>query len=346
MLKLVGVALVALAVALPAAAQQVAATIVTGPAGSTDLRIGQDIAAVAASCGVTLAVRESAGAVENMRAVRDRPATQLGLVQSDVLEYFRTFADDDPDLRRPTRGTRVAFPLFPEEVQVLARRDIAGLADLAGRRVATGDADSGTRVTADLILDLAQVEPAERVALAPEAGLAALLAGEVDALFVVAGAPVPMLETAAIDPQAFHLLPLTGPELTAAYAPGEIAAGTYPFVTEAVPVVTVRSVLVTFDFDPRANSYQAASCRLLGDVGHLLLTRLDTLKADGHPKWRSIDPGDLPEGWEVSACVLQGLDPAYDFTCRRPDGSTEREGADGGDANSMFRQRVCARTGC
>jgi hypothetical protein len=294
-------------------------------------------------------VRESAGSVENMRAVRDRKATQLGIVQSDVLEYFRTFAPDDPDLRRPARGARVAFPLYDEEVHVLARRGIGGLGDLAGKRVATGVEGSGTKVTADLILDLAQVEPGERVELAPEAGLEALLAGEVDAFFYVVGAPAELFQSDRIDPQEFHLLAMDQPNLQAAYTPAVIAAGTYPFVTEPVPVVAVRAVLVTFDFDARENSYQAGSCRMLADLGHLILTRLDELKAKGHPKWREVNLGDLPEGWQVSACVLQGLDPAYDFTCRKPDGTAVREGSEGtaGDAtNALYRQRVCARIGC
>ncbi len=333
----------------PVAAQEVAANIVTGPAEGTDLRIGEDLAAMAAECGVTLGVRESAGSVENMQAVRDRPATQLGIVQSDVLEYYRTFATDDPDLRRPARGVRVAFPLYDEEVHVLARRDIATLADLAGRKVATGGADGGTKVTADLILDLAQVEPAERLPLAPDAALEALLAGEIDALFYVVGAPAALFDTERIDPAAIHLVPLTGPELTAAYTPAEIAAGTYPFVNEAVPVVVVRAVLVTFDFDPRENSYQAGSCRMLGDLGHLVLTRLDELREKGHPKWRSVDLDDVPPGWQISGCVLQGLDPAYDFTCRQRDGTTVREDAEaeaGDEMNALYRQRVCARLGC
>ena len=186
---------------------------------------------MAAECGVTLGVRESAGSVENMQAVRDRPATQLGIVQSDVLEYYRTFAADDPDLRRPARGVRVAFPLYDEEVHVLARRDIATLADLAGRKVATGVADGGTKVTADLILDLAQVEPAERLSLAPEAALEALLAGEIDALFYVVGAPAALFDTERIDPAAIHLVPLTGPELTAAYTPAEMLPGLTPSST-------------------------------------------------------------------------------------------------------------------
>ena len=103
--------------------------------------------------------------------------------------------------------------------------------------------------------------PAERRALGPAEALEALLAGEIDALFYVVGAPAELFASERIDPEAFHLLPLTDPVLAAVYTPTEVAAGTYPFVTEPVPVVAVKAVLVTFDFQPERNAYQAASCR-------------------------------------------------------------------------------------
>ena len=131
--------------------------------------------------------------------------------------------------------------------------------------------------------------PAERLALAPAEALEALLAGEIDALFHVGGAPAALFADARIDPAAFHLLPLTDPVLAAVYAPAELAAGTYPFVTEPVPVVAVKAVLVTFDFDPRANAYQAASCQMVADVSHLIVTRSTGCATTGHPKWRAVD---------------------------------------------------------
>jgi TRAP transporter TAXI family solute receptor len=334
----------ALAIALPAAAQE--GTIVTGAPGGTYIEIGRDLAALGAQCGLSLDVRASEGSIENMNAVRDRPGTQLGIVQGDVLEYFRTFVGDDPSLQRPAEGVRVAFPLYDEEVHVLARREIGGLADLAGRRVAIGTEGSGTRLTANLILDLAQVEPAERVALAPAEALEALLAGQVDALFYVVGAPAEFFRSERIDAEAFHLLPLKDTVLTAVYTPAEVAAGTYPFVTAAVPVVAVRAVLVTYDFQPGRNAYQAASCRMVADLSHLIATRFEELKAVGHPKWKAVDVRDLPPGWDVSACVLAGLAPGYAFTCRRPDGTVEEAEAQPGAANRLFLERACAQMGC
>lgn len=331
-------------------AQPVPGAIVTGPPASTEQQLGADIAALAAACGIPLEVRPSQGAIENMQAVRDRRYTQLGIVQGDVLEYYQTFQDDDPALRRPAQGIRVVMPLGNAAVHVLARTDITRLEDLAGRRVATGTSDSGTRITADLVLDLAAVAPAERIALAPDAALAALRTGDVDAAFFVTGAPAPLLaapEAADLAAAGLHLLPLTQPALTAAYAPATIAAGTYPFVPADVPVLSVATLLVAFDFDPSANAYQSASCRLVSNVSHLILTRLDTLKADGHPTWRTADLSALPPGALISACALTGVDADFAFTCRHPDGTTTTEGAAAtADARTLFVQRVCARLGC
>jgi hypothetical protein len=115
-----------------------------------------------------------------------------------------------------------------------------------------------------------------------------------------------------------------------------------------VPVVAVPTYLVTFDFDPRANGYQAASCRFVADLGHLVLTRLDELRAGGQADWRAADLTALPQGWQVSACLLDGIDPGYAFTCRRPDGTEAREGGadpNAPDANRLYGERVCARLG-
>ena len=59
-----------------------------------------------------------------------------------------------------------------------------------------------------------------------------------------------------------------------------------------------------------------------------------------------MDVKDLPPGWKVSACVLEGLAPDFAFACRKPDGTVVEEGPAAGDPNALFRQRVCARAGC
>ena len=160
----------------PGHTQEFEKNILTGGPTGTYIQFGRNIAQVAARCGLTLNVRESAGSLENFLGVRKRARTQFGIVQSDVLEYLSTFAADDPDIARAIFGVRIAFPLYNEEVHVLAKRDIASFADLAGRRVAIGVEDSGTFLTASLTLDLAGVVPAERLTINAEEFAAGALA--------------------------------------------------------------------------------------------------------------------------------------------------------------------------
>src|SRR5690606_26598344 len=156
-------------------------------------------------------------------------------------------AAEDPAIARAIHGVRIAFPLYNEEVHILARRDIADLEGLNGRRVAIGEEASGTFLTASLVLDLTGTQPAERVLLNAGPGLEALLADEVDALFSVAGAPPPIFDSPEIDPERFHLLPIANPTLQQVYVPAEVPAGTYPFQPDPVELIAVKAVLMTYE---------------------------------------------------------------------------------------------------
>lgn len=338
-----GLLLAALLAFSPAAAQEFEKTILTGGPRGTYIQIGRDIGEVAARCGLTLNVRESAGSLENFFGVRRRPFTQFGIVQSDVLEYLRTFAAEDPETAEAIAGVRIAFPLYDEEVHLLATRDIEGLAGLEGRRVAVGVEDSGTFITASLVLDLAGVEPGERVTIGPDEALEALEAGEIDAFFYVAGAPAALFESEAIDPERFHLLPITEPVLQTVYQTATIPAETYPFLSEPVEAIAVRAVLMTFEYRPERGAYHRESCRAVSDVSHLILTRFEELQETGHPKWQAIDLQALPPGWEVGSCVNAGLAEDYALDCDAGPAAGE---ALGSEANEAYRARICETIGC
>jgi hypothetical protein len=287
--------------------------------------------------------------VENFLAVRDRPATQMGFVQGDVLEYFQTFQTDDPEIRRAIEGIRIAMPLHLSEVHVLARGDIRSLADLEGARVAVGAEGSGTAVTASLVLDLAGIVPGERLELAPQAALAALDEGRADAVFLVEGAPSPHITPRTVDAARFHLVPVEDPVLKAVYEAGTLDAEDYPFLDGGVATVAVRTVLVAYDFDPALNAYHRDSCDIVSNISHLIVSRLDGLRAGGHPKWSETDPTAIPDGWLVSDCALRGVTPGFAFLCRAPDGSvgpSEVLGQVQPGPNALFRQAVCDRLGC
>ena len=81
--------------------------IMTGGPKGTYIQIGRDIARLGAACGQTLNVVESAGSLENFIGVRQRRNTQFGIVQSDVLEYLKTYERNDQEIQNAVRGVRI-----------------------------------------------------------------------------------------------------------------------------------------------------------------------------------------------------------------------------------------------
>ena len=299
----------------PAAAQEFPKNIMTGGPKGTYIQIGRDLAAASAQCGQTLQVNESAGSLENLVAVKKRLHTQFAIVQSDVLEYVRTYSANDADLRRSLFGVRIMFPLYNEEIHILASRDIQSLSDLAGRRVAIGKRDSGTFLTATLVLDIMRINDANRLAIGAADAMPQLMAGEIDALFYVSGAPTSLFKDNTIDGANFHLLNITEPKLLATYSPAQIPAGTYPFQPEAVEGVAVKAVLMTYDYSPSKGAYHSNSCKAVSDVASIMLSNLAQFRQDGHPKWKDVDLAELPPGWEVGDCVKRGMRPNYKLAC-------------------------------
>lgn len=337
------VAMLALAAGPAAAQEEFGKAVMTGGATGTYIQIGRDLAGVMAECGQTLDVVESAGSLENFMAVRTRGNTQFGIVQNDVLEYLKTYSADDPAVARAIQGVRIAFPLYDEEVHLVARSDIDSVADLAGKRVAIGVENSGTFLTASLVLDLTGTQPAERRKIAPADALPALKSGEIDALFYVAGAPTALFAEGDIDGEQFHLVPITDQTLQTVYDAVTISANTYPFQPEEVSGIAVKALLMTFEYNPQGNSYQRQSCKAVSDLSHLILTRLPQLQENGHPKWKNVDLQDIPAGWDIGGCVNAGLQPDYQLECTSPAASATPEES---EANRAYRQYICSTLGC
>src|SRR5262245_62025545 len=134
--------------------------LITGSEKGTYYQFGLNLQKLMKQNGIDMAVYPSKGSVENVYAVYQRPATQLGIVQSDVLAFVAR-VQSDPALRGIAKKTRMVFPLYNEEVHVLARSNITSFDELADRRVAIGREGSGTYLTARLLFSVAEVKPRE-----------------------------------------------------------------------------------------------------------------------------------------------------------------------------------------
>jgi uncharacterized protein len=298
---LIGLVLLLVPAAIPVRALD-AGAIMAGRPGGTSFRLGQDIADLARRFGIALEVVPSQGGPENVEALIRRPNTQLAIVPSYVLDLIA----GDPELQRFTRLLRVVFPLHAEEVHVLARPEIATFADLQGRRVAVGAPNSGTLLTATLLLAAAGVEPAAELRIGGEEALTSLREGRIDAMIHIEGQPAALFKEGVAIEHALHLVPVDHPALRGLYPASVIPAGTYyPWQPEEVPTVAPRAVLMTYDWMMEP-SYQAWACRLVGEIARIVADNLlDRLRHDGHPKWREVDLDAEVPGWELSPCVTE-----------------------------------------
>jgi TRAP transporter TAXI family solute receptor len=133
----------------------------------------------------------SGGSKANILAMQDGDA-QLGFVQSDVMAYGaageRTFADEGA----VTDFSTVAA-LYMEQVQIVTLNpDIKSVADLAGKKVSIGAAGSGVYFNAVDVLGAYGLDVEKDITPTYQSfgdSTEALQDGQIDAAFIVAGAP-------------------------------------------------------------------------------------------------------------------------------------------------------------
>ncbi len=297
-------------VALTGAAFAADLGIITGGEKGTYYQFGLNLQALGKQNGVNLTVHNSRGSIENIYAVYQRPGVQMGIVQSDVLAFVSRI-QTDPVLKRIAQKTRMVFPLYNEEVHLLARKWITNFDDLAGRRVAVGREGSGTYLTVRLLFNVAEVAPREMVPIDTDEALAELKAGRIDAMFYVAGFPVKLLAEGVTAADDLVLVPITNKSITEFYPRADIPAATYSWQPDVVETVAVKSVLVSFDF-------RRADCDNVGKFAKALNDNKAWLIKNGHPKWKSVDLEFPLKGWEQYDCVKKYLGRQPETAARSP----------------------------
>ncbi len=271
----------------------------TGGMKGTYYQFGLNLQKLVSEHGFRLSVENSKGSVENIYAVYKRPNTQMGIVQSDVLAFVAK-VHTDPVLKRIAKKIRMIFPLYNEEVHILGKSSLADFDALTDKRVAIGKEGSGTYLTAKLFFAVSDVKPMEMVTIGTDDALAQLKAGQIDAMFYVCGYPAKLFNEAVTVADSLKILPITNEKILAYYPAGEIPANTYSWQNETVHTAAVKAVLVSFDF-------RRANCDFVGRFAEILHDRMDWLRENGHPKWKSVDLNYQLKGWEQYDCVKRYL---------------------------------------
>jgi TRAP transporter TAXI family solute receptor len=282
---------------------------VTGSKAGTYFQFGQDLAKLARTRGLDLMVKESEGSIANILRLVSAENAMLAVVQSDVLGFLRR--SEDPNVRHIAERLRLVFPFYNEEVHLFARKQIRRFEDLEGKRVVVGTQGSGNWLTSSNLLLTVKVRPAERLELPPPEAVHAVLRGEADAMFYVAGKPVKLftaLSELQKEPQyanlveEVHFVPLSHEDMLREYAASAIGSGDYAWVAETVPTVAVKAVLISYDFSSRRTPYYRKRCEQLFHLSRMIRDKAAELKQTGHPKWKEVDLDDAIGIWERDPC--------------------------------------------
>jgi len=273
--------------------------VVTGGEKGTYYQFGLNLQALGKLNGINLSVYPSKGSVENIYAVYQRPGVQVGIVQSDVLAFVAR-VQTDSTLQRIAKKIKMVFPLYNEEIHVLAQKGVASFDDLANKRVAIGREGSGTYLTARLLFKVSEVAPRQMVPIDTDEALAELKARRIDAMFYVAGYPVRLLTEGVTAADDLALVPITNKDIAEFYPRAVIPASTYAWQPQPVETVAVKAVLVSFD-------YRRADCEHVGRLAQMLSTNREWLTKNGHPKWKAVNLEFPLKGWEQYDCVRKYL---------------------------------------
>lgn len=286
---------------------------VTGSKTGTYIQFGNDIAGVAKTVGLDILVKDSQGSIDNIKRINSKENATFGIVQSDVLGFLSR--SESPEMRQLAGRLRLIFPFYNEEVHLLANKTITSLNDLQGKRVVVGEQGSGNWLTAMNLMQITGVKPAALLNLAPLQGVIAVLKGEADAAFYVAGKPVSLFTKVGnlITKADFapllanvHFVPLDDPRLLREYQPAQIGTADYDWVDATVPTIAVKAVLMSFDFSGKQSPYFVQRCQQLATLGQAIRANLNQLKQTGHPKWKEVNLDEKVGVWQLDRCSRSG----------------------------------------
>lgn len=200
------------------------------------------------NAGVQVSALSSEGSKANIEALQSGNA-ELGFCQSDVA----TYAYEGKSLfEAPVQGFSVVGALYQEQVQIVTcDPSIKSVADLKGKTISVGAANSGVYFNAMDILGVYDLKEGDYTAVYQNFADSAdsLKNGKIDAAFIVAGAPTTAITDLSTTKQAYlvsmdaeHIAKLQ--EVSPYYAEATIEAGVYSGMTEDTTTVAVLAVVL------------------------------------------------------------------------------------------------------
>jgi TRAP-type uncharacterized transport system substrate-binding protein len=159
----------------------------TGTKGGANYELGIRYREILAKEGVTLQLQQTSGSLENLRYLRDpRSQVSAGFIQGGTIT-----SKEAPELE--SLGT-----VFYEPLWLFRRSEIGeGAQALQGRRLSIGAEGSGGRALAQQIIERTRLDSiiGELSGFPPQAAAEKLIAGDIDAAFIVTAWESPVVQS-------------------------------------------------------------------------------------------------------------------------------------------------------
>ncbi len=239
---------------------------------------------------------ESSGASKANLTMIEKGDAHLATVQNDVMYYAYT-GTSLFEGEAPYQNFSAVAGLYDETVQIVTcDENIQSVADLAGKTVFVGDEGSGVEFNAKQILEVYGLSFDDINAVYGSFAWASvgLENGEIDAAFIVAGAPTTAIEELSLSYQ-IGLVQLDEEHIKALqgnydfYTESVVPGGTYVGVDEDAVTVSVRATLVASNDLSEAAVYELLKA---------MFDNKDALAAD-NAKFESLNAEDAVKGMSV-----------------------------------------------
>ena len=268
----------------------VTVTILAGNVDGTAAHIAADISTVLDSNDLRVMTVLGKGSVQNLRDIADSPYLDLAIVQSDALDEAKRLGFGDV-----AKSVTYIAPLYDEEVQILARGDIATIRQLDGKKVGVGVAGSAAADLASLIFDQLGIKP-QMIDVDQPRALMLLQRGGLDAVVFADGKPVPAL--AALPPRDdlhFVAIPYES-ALQDSYYPARLEPRDYPNLVKpgtAVETIAIGTILAAYNAPEGSPRY-----RKLAKFTQAFFRQFDDFHKPGRqPKWQEVNFAAAAPGW-------------------------------------------------
>lgn len=230
------------------------------------------------------------GGVENVKDLLYLRGVDAAIVNTDVLEHFKTVEK----IANIERRINYITSLYLSEIHLVVRSDIKTLKDLEGKKVSYAQAGVGSNVSGAILFQRLGIK-VEPVFINNAAALERMKAGEIAAIVHNGGKPNPLIRNFKNDAN-FKLMEVPFDKFEDLYVPSTLTSQDYPnFIKpgEKIDAIAVPAALAVYNWPRTSDRFRRVS-RFVD----YLFDRFERFKGPGYsPLWRDISLSAQVPGW-------------------------------------------------